>query len=191
MTISLDEAKAHLRVEHTEDDALIEGYIQAATRNAENITGTQISRKQITKRFAEFSSAMALEWPLISVDQIKYTDTDGVEQTLYDTSSDPVVDSAVFQTVRLWQPGLAMGQPYITLAHDQSWPDAQSQPEAVTIVATCGYAQEAIPGDIRVALLLLVGNFYENRESTVRGNIIAELPMGYEALLQSHRMYHL
>jgi uncharacterized phage protein (predicted DNA packaging) len=40
--VSLDECKAHLRVEYTSDDALIESYILAATQLAEQICEREI-----------------------------------------------------------------------------------------------------------------------------------------------------
>ena len=191
MTISLNEAKAHLRVEHTHEDAVISGLIQAATRNAESLTGTRITQAQVVKKFGEFSSEMYLEWPLISIDQIKYIDKSGTEQTLYDTMNTPNVTSAVFQVVRKWQTRLAQGKPYITLAYDQAWPETQTQPEAVTVVYTSGYSQTVIPDDLRSALLLMIGHLYANREAVVRGNIVNDLPLGYRELLQAHKLYTL
>ena len=183
MTISLNEAKAHLRVEHTHEDALIAGLINAATRNAESITGTRITQAQVVKKFNQFSSEMILEWPLISIDQIKYIDKTGTEQTLHDSVSSPNVTSAVFQVVSRWQANLAQSKPYITLAYNQAWPETQTQPEAVTVVYTSGYNQTVIPDDIRQALLLMVGHLYANREAVVRGNIVNDLPLGYVQLL--------
>jgi uncharacterized phiE125 gp8 family phage protein len=191
MTISLDEAKAHLRIEHTDEDAHISALIQAATRNAESITGTRITQAQVTKKFSEFGPEMYLEWPLISVDQIKYIDKNGAEQTLYDTINSPNVTSAVFQVVRKWQARLAQGKPYITLAYDQAWPETQKQPEAVTVIYTAGYSPTVIPDDLRAASLLMIGHLYANREATVKGNIINDLPLGYVELLQSHKLYSL
>ena len=191
MTISLNEAKAHLRVEHTHEDALIAGLINAATRNAESITGTRITQAQVVKKFSQFSSEMILEWPLISIDQIKYIDKTGTEQTLHDSVSSPNATSAVFQVVSRWQANLAQSKPYITLAYNQAWPETQTQPEAVTVVYTSGYNQTVIPDDIRQALLLMVGHLYANREAVVRGNIVNDLPLGYVELLQSHKLYTL
>ena len=191
MTLALKDVKDHLRVEHGDEDYLIDSYLQAAISNAESITGTRITQAQVTKKFSEFSAEMYLEWPLISVDQIKYIDKNGAEQTLYDTINTPAVTSAVFQVVRKWQAHTAMGKPYITLAYDQAWPETQKQPEAVSVTYTAGYADNAAPKDICTALLLLVGHLYANREATVRGNIINDLPHGYVNLLQSHKLYSL
>lgn len=44
-------------------------------------------------------------------------------------------------------------------------------------------------GDIEVAMLLLVGNWYANRESVVTGESVAVLPMAVDALLQPYVRY--
>ena len=41
---------------------------------------------------------------------------------------------------------------------------------------------------IRAAMLLHIAHLYQNRETTVTGTIIAEVPMSYDALLGPHRI---
>jgi len=45
--------------------------------------------------------------------------------------------------------------------------------------------------DIRVAMLLMIGHWYANREAVNIGNITSEIPLAVEALLQPHRIYGL
>ncbi|QLY36012.1 phage gp6-like head-tail connector protein [Citrobacter freundii] len=58
-----------------------------------------------------------------------------------------------------------------------------------------GYADAddpILPGDdVKAAMLLLIGNWYENRESVVIGDTVAEVPFAVEALLQPYRIYGL
>ena len=44
--------------------------------------------------------------------------------------------------------------------------------------------------DIVTAMLLLIGNWYANRESVVLGTTTAELPMAVEALITPYRHFH-
>ncbi len=44
-------------------------------------------------------------------------------------------------------------------------------------------------GDIEVAMLLLVGNWYANRESVVTGESVTVLPLAVDALLQPYVRY--
>ena len=43
--------------------------------------------------------------------------------------------------------------------------------------------------DIRAAMLLLIGNWYANRESVVAGQSVVTLPLAVESLLQPYRIY--
>lgn len=42
---------------------------------------------------------------------------------------------------------------------------------------------------MRQAMLLLIGNWYNNRESTNVGNIVSEMPFGVQALLAPHKIW--
>ncbi|CAI0888714.1 Phage gp6-like head-tail connector protein [Serratia fonticola] len=65
------------------------------------------------------------------------------------------------------------------------------------------YATEAEPGyaddedhlllsdDVKGAMLLLIGNLYENREASVIGQSVTTLPFAVTALLQPYRIYGL
>jgi len=48
---------------------------------------------------------------------------------------------------------------------------------------------QAIVDDIKLAMLLLVGHWYENREPVNIGNISTTLPYGFEALLEPYRIF--
>lgn len=43
--------------------------------------------------------------------------------------------------------------------------------------------------DVSTAMLLLIGNWYANRESVVIGNISSELPMAVRVLIDPYRHY--
>ncbi len=44
-----------------------------------------------------------------------------------------------------------------------------------------------IKDDVKLALMLLVGHWYENREPVNIGNIVSALPFGFESLLEPYR----
>ncbi len=56
-----------------------------------------------------------------------------------------------------------------------------------------GYAEDAdsiLPGgDVKAAMLLLIGHWYANRETVSVGQTVAEAPFAVEALLQPYRIY--
>lgn len=58
-----------------------------------------------------------------------------------------------------------------------------------------GYAETEDPillgDDVKAAMLLLIGHWYEHRETVVVGQTVAEVPYAVEALLQPYRIYGL
>ncbi len=73
---------------------------------------------------------------------------------------------------------------------------AATNPVRYRVTYQAGYAQLddpnawSAPEDIQQAVLLLVGHWYENRETVNVGNITSELPLTTHALLSNHaRMF--
>lgn len=176
--ITLLQAKQHLRIDVDEDidsaeeDALIESLINAAYLNAEKKTNRRILNRTETvvlDEFPEGDSYIELPWtPVMSIESITYVDEIGAA-----TEIDP-------QTARLDSRPV---YPILSPQYGEVWPVTIDEPESVTIVAATGYGEEKEPSDLKVAILLLVGHFYKNRESVVIGTTSSELPMGVEMLL--------
>ncbi|GAB0151110.1 head-tail connector protein [Marinobacterium sp. BA1] len=173
--ITLEDAKAHLRVQHTAEDALITALIDSAYRHAETRTGRifdTAARTLILDGFGSTAGAIELPWtPVQSIDSVEYVDPDGVTQTL--------------QTPPLRLETRAL-YPLLMPQWDTDWPATIDEPESVTITATVGMTET--PADVRAGLLLLIGHLYENRESVVIGTISSELPMGVSMLLDPYRI---
>ena len=172
--ISLDEAKAHLRVSVTDDDALIEALIVAARERAEQETRRALITQTWDAIGRSFPGVIRLpKPPLESVTHVKYFDTANVEQTLsaltfYKVSAPAGADAA---------PGR------ISLRYGQVWPSVYAEEDVVTVRFVAGYGDaEDVPRTIKQGMLLAIGNWYANRETAVVGTIVADLPMGAKAL---------
>ena len=112
--------------------------------------------------------------PAQSVTWIKYYALDGTLTTL-DTSI-YTVDVAA-EPARIWP------------AYTQVWPAARLVPQAINIRYVAGYGLAAsVPDEIKHALKLLIGTWYENRESVIVGTISSLLPSAVESLLWSRRI---
>ena len=71
LAVSLVEAKAHLRVDVADDDALITAYITAATEMAEQATGRAIMPQTWQLTLDAFPSALALtRTPVASISSL-------------------------------------------------------------------------------------------------------------------------
>jgi uncharacterized phiE125 gp8 family phage protein len=199
--ISLAEAKAHLRVDHADDDATIDFLIAVARSHLDAVSGwmgralINQTWDMVVDAFPTVAAscwcgtatpttgvaAIRLPWPpLQSVTSVKYYDSAGVQQTM------PATDYAV-DTYS--EPG------WIIPA--TGWPTTQATANAVTIRFVAGYGANAltVPAPIRHAVLLLVGHYYENREQVLINPVGAatalELPLGVTHLLNPYREYAL
>ncbi|MDB6061561.1 MAG: hypothetical protein JWM78_1664 [Verrucomicrobiaceae bacterium] len=176
--LSLAEMKVHLKVDDdiTEDDGLINSLIVAATRHVEQITGRVLVKQQWQKKLDAFPcNGGAIEIrkpPVIAIDQIEFTDLDGVRRTL-----DPQCFELDAQSETAW----------IVPAYGFIWPTARDQINAITITFTAGYGVAAVvPEDLKAVIKLLVGNWYENREATTDKLHIYVVPFAVEALLSTY-----
>jgi uncharacterized phiE125 gp8 family phage protein len=175
--VTLSEAKAHLRVEVSTDDALITALIAAAREHAEAVTARAFLPQTLEARWDEWPTTLALpRAPVASVSSVKYLDADGVEQTL--SGQDYRVD-------------LASIPPRITPTYGTLWPEAQAVTGAVAVRFVAGYANAgAVPAAIKQAMLLLVAHLYENRAAAVE-RALTTAPLAYDALLAPYRIYWL
>jgi uncharacterized phiE125 gp8 family phage protein len=185
--ITLSEAKDHLRVTSSDNDALITQLIKAATRYAEKFLGRALIDQTWDLYLDSFPTSGQKEIkiplpPLIEVIQVAYDDGAGIEQTV--GVDDYYVDSVS-------QPG------WIVPQGGTSWPATLDAINAVRIRFRAGYLdngspqQQNVPDDIRAAIKLTLGALYENREQVIaeagRTTAIA-LPWGAEQLLRMRRV---
>lgn len=179
LAVNLDEAKDHLRVTHDEENFLIQRCIRAAIGYAEN----RLSMKLMSQTWDYFMDSfpvgnILLPYPpLSSVTTIKYYDSDNEQQPV--STSDYRVD-AVSLPARI--------------EYASSWPTSYAKFNAVEVRFVCGYATKGvIPQNIINALFLLVGHFYENRQtimiSTGPLNQL-KLEIGADDLLDIERIYN-
>lgn len=171
--ITLDEAKAHLRVEHDGDNSLITSYIAGETAYAEELTGRALAPQTwdyLRDAFPGESDPQTIEIPLakvISVDGVFYQDEAGAEQELDAASYIADVDST---------------RARIALTPSGTWPTTYEGLNAVRVRLVAGYAQEGssplaaeVLADIKIALLFRVQADYDGGESAGSLREVADL----------------
>lgn len=181
--VTLAELKAHLRVIERdgngnvlpyEDDTLIEAYIKAAVDHLDGWAGI-LGRALVTQTwrqdFAGFGCLRLALGPVASVTSVTYFDAANETQTL---------PSATY--VRLTD---ARGT-YLGLAPNASWPRTFARQDAVSVNYVAGQAAADVPAAIKTAIMLLVGNWYANREAATE-TAMSVLPLGVQALLAPYR----
>lgn len=169
--VSLSEAKEHCRVTGTAHDTALGLYISGAIAFVQNWTGLRLITQTVAFSRSHFAFEMPLPVAPVQSVSIKYTDTAGAEQTLAPASYEFNGEDTL--------------RPFIYRADDATWPDLDDVRDAVRVTAVVGYAE--VPADIKAALLLLIGHWFDNREA-VGGNM-NETPLATMALLENYRAF--
>jgi len=168
--VTLAEARQHTRVfvESEAEDAYLMGLVQSAQELTQSVT----CRSWITQTYeARFDSwpvngkPLTLWYPpLQTVDSITY----GPDAAVWDPSDYVVIAGT---------PG------EVRPAAGKSWPS--QGPVVVEFVA--GYGDDAtdVPQSAKLAMLMLVCQWYEQRQPLVTGTIVAKLPFAVDALLSA------
>jgi uncharacterized phiE125 gp8 family phage protein len=176
--VTLAEAKAHLYVTHSDDDALIGAYIAAAREDAEHRLQRALVNQTWELALDAFPSVIDLPMaPLVSITSIKYLDAARVEQTL---------DAATYYADTDAEPGEVVPK------YGESWPTTYPERNAVRVRYVAGYGADGslVPESIKAWIKLRVGALYENRESAVSGQTIQAAPRDFaDALLDRYKVY--
>jgi uncharacterized phiE125 gp8 family phage protein len=176
--LSTADAKAHLKIEHSDEDDLVAAYVAAATGyldGPDGVLGLALIEQTWSQSFDCFPCRRWFHLafgPLLQVEAISYFDPDGQEQEF--TGFRAVSDAT---------------GPMVMLNEGESWPATAVRSDAVTVEWTCGFGPDDIdlPQPIVHAARLLIGDWHLNRENTNVGNITSELPFAVKALLAPFR----
>lgn len=167
--VSVAEAKAHLRVDHDLDDALIERAIAAATGHLDGYGGI-LGRALMAQRWRQFfsfwpaSRCLPLTLaPVAAIVEIRVRGPDGGEN---------VLDPASYRLLS------GASRPQVLFALSAALPALDRAPDAVCVTQDLGYGADpdAVPAAIRQAMLLMVGDMYRFPETVALGAAGA-LPM--------------
>lgn len=147
--VTLEDVKAHLRVDFSDQDDLIRGYLFAATKYAQEYTWSQLITATFVQRWDRFQQIMPLDRsPAVSVASVQYVDTGGTTQTLTVTT-DYTVD--------------VNRKPAIILpAYTKWWPVTRGYVNDVIVTFDAGYGatEQTTPVEVAQAIKLLVEGMY-------------------------------
>lgn len=169
--VTIEAARKACRVDTTDDDDEIEGYIDVAVSWLQPPTGW------LGRSLLECTLRLDLPgWPrcvmelpagpVRAIEHIKYFDDDNAEQTL--SSGAYLLDGDAL----VWTDAFAE-------------PSLYSRPGAVRITYNAGYANaDALPAALKQGVLLLVAHLYEHR-----GDVSEDLPAAVQALLMPFKRW--
>lgn len=173
--VTVAEAKAHMRIDHTADDAIIPDMITAAREWVERATGLALITEtwRLTLDSWPQTAVELRPAPVQSISAVKTFGVDGASTTLANSAYELVSVGRSARMVR-------------TLG--SSWVNPARAAGGIEIDFTAGYGDEAsdVPRMLRQALLMVLAHHYENRE-LLDGGSASVLPAGVEALLAPFR----
>lgn len=166
--VTASDVRAQLRLDDETQDDMINVLIKAARQAVEVKTKRTLIKTVYQLYYEKFPSYEAdknqfqvypyqmelLRFPIISVDSIKYYDTDGTLTTL---SATEYTSDLVSVPAR------------VTPAYGKSWPSTRDMVNAVVIEYSAGYGTTAasVPEALRQAIIMLVCDLFEHPEANV------------------------
>lgn len=173
--VTLPQAKKHLRIDDdiTDENDLIQSYIDTAIANCENFIGGHIIPGALALTYDQFDSKVEfVAFPLKSVSTVKYF-IGGVETTLNASKY-----ALTKQNDKVYE-----------LRFKEVPPSTDAQYDAVVITVECGFAENVIPKPIVQAIKMLVAQMYEYREDSFQNNVFNMTNSPAHALLRPYKKY--
>lgn len=177
--VTLAEAKAHCRVDTSDDDTYIGTLITAARQWVEEYLDRSLVNTQWTMRLDAFPYEIELPRPPIASSGTVTAVT--LTYTLGDDSTATLSTSA-YRVDRQSTPGV------VRQLRNGTWPANLDDYNAVQITWWGGYGAtgSTVPAAIRHAMLMLIATWYDRRASVDNASG-TEVPFGVKSLLDSQR----
>jgi len=186
--LSLEETAAFIRLADESDNRVVERLIAAARYHVEQSTRRCFVTRTLEATFDEWPIAcrrynhsrqvqepelLLPGSPLVDVVKVQHLDLDGELQT---------VDPAIYRTIVNQEPGR------IRRRKNASWPNTSDEGDSIIVTYRAGYGEDDdVPSDAKVAMLMLVGHWYENREAVdiSTGGTVTSVPDGFRAIVNN------
>jgi uncharacterized phiE125 gp8 family phage protein len=176
--VALADARAHLRLDATEEDALL-GSLLTAARMAVEAAARYALLPQSWRLTLDDWPTQPVEIPLapvLTLDAVRVATIGGSMLT---------IDPAFYEVDTTGTP------PRLAARRGQAWPMPATRLAGIAIDFTAGHAAAAeVPAPLKQAILLLAAHWFENREPVPLG-AKAELPAMVAALIAPYRRLHL
>lgn len=171
LLVSVEDLKAHLRIEYDDEDSLLERYIRTAQANAEKITRSRLVEQTVEITMDGFDCGELVFHdvsPVRSVTSVNYIDDCGESKAL---------DLTKYRLI----PGLP--SKLVPIARGRfPWVTTNG---SVTVTAVVGYV--TCPPEIVQWIMLRAGDMYQNREAS--GEKTFETHSFVDSLLETHRVF--
>ena len=172
LIVSTNDLKTFLRVDHSDEDTLIEALRSAAIEYVQNYCNVQLGDVTAIMYLDEFRGTWEIPiGPVRSITSIEYNNTPSTTLTL---------STSQYYTDLKRKPARIT-----TISPPTVHPDTSN---GVQVTMELGYQIANIPDGLIHAIKLLVAHFYENRNIVVVGTITSEVPNLIHSLLNPYRV---
>lgn len=157
--VTPSEAKAYLRIDHSDDDVMISDLIASATHWVQAYTRRQLLTCTVTALSSGFDGySIPLAYPpLQEISSVQYYD-----------ESNTLTTMAAARYTYLGLPDYKRAA--LLLDQNYAIPAVYNRDNAVAITYVAGWdAPQSVPSPIRQAIMYLVADMYENRTPTEAG----------------------
>lgn len=169
--VTLAQAKLHCRVDTSDEDTLITALIVSARQLVESYCKRSLISQTRKLTLNGFPGCDFIELPYGPVASV-------TSVTSYNSDN----DDAVFST-----DAYKLGADKIYLNDGYTWPSSLRDHDSCEIVYVAGRANaDSLEQEFKQAVLMIVGHWYENRETVAVGTIAPEMPMTAAAILNSY-----
>ncbi len=175
--ITLAEAKAHLRVDISAEDTLIQSLIMASRLHIEAALDLALVTQSWRYRRDAWPKARGLDMPLRPIQSLTSATVFAHDDSIHAIDTDSFILDGTANPARLvWR---GAGTP--------PTPGRAANGIEIDFIAGFGDAASDVPQPIRQALLLLVAHWYENREPVEIGAVATPIPSTVSELLAPYR----
>jgi len=179
--VSLDDAKAYLRLDSDDEDALVTTLVTAARLHVEGATGRALLTQSWRLVLDDWPSVGLLRLPVGPLQSLTAI-------TAYDINGDPVTLST---DGVLWDAQAAPSLLYLPAGFGDGVVLRPFQGVEIDYVAGYGTDPADVPATLRQALLLLVAYWFENRDAVVLAGSGSVIPSGFDQLVGPYRSIRL
>ena len=171
--VSLPMAKANARIEYSDEDQLLQLYLDAITDEIENFCARTFVEREVSIGLSQWSKKFELPVSAnVVIDEITYYGVDGVAETL---------EEGVDYKMYSYDNGYKQRIIFLSFPELQ---DLEENEYPITISAMAGYDSNAMPADIKRGALLMFNNAEAYRE-----DMPVHLNRSAQAILRSHKRY--